>query len=204
MRTRANRSTSTSTTAAFCLTELLFSYDVCKVAFLSYSPKKRAASVAPKEASNRFRTYALQFLLNDVISYGTLQPENAHAEVRKRVSLCNWAMSIIVALCVDTAASPDLKDVAPELVYVRKLVLESASRAIKEPALGDRDGFAARHGRMLALADLCHRLLTVRYATGGRKNADEAPPTQSAKIMLEKNFVSTLTAALAESGSELP
>ena len=51
---------------------------------------------------------------------------------------------------------------------------------------------------MLALADLCHRLLTVRYATGSRKTADEAPPTHIAKMMLEKNFVATLTAALAE------
>ncbi|KZV69516.1 hypothetical protein PENSPDRAFT_753267 [Peniophora sp. CONT] len=182
-----------------CLAELLFSYDVCKVAFLSYSPKKRTA-----DAPSKFRTYALQFLLNDVISYGTLQPESADAEARKRVSLCNWAMSIIVALCVDTTASPDLKDVAPELVHVRKFVLEAASRAIKEPAPSDREGLGARYGRVLALADLCHRLLTVRYATGGRKNADEAPPTHIAKIMLEKNFVATLTTALAEVDLNFP
>lgn len=57
---------------------------------------------------------------------------------------------------------------------------------------------------MLALADLCHRLLTVRYATGARKTADEAPPTHIAKTMLEKNFVATLTTALAEVDINFP
>ena len=41
------------------------------------------------------------------------------------------------------------------------------TRAIKEPAPDDSDGLTAGYGRMLALADLCHRFLTVRYATRG-------------------------------------
>lgn len=54
----------------------------------------------------------------------------------------------------------------------------------------------ARDGRLLALADLCHRLLTVRVNSASRKQ-DEVP-THLAKIMLEKNFVAILPTALSE------
>jgi E3 ubiquitin-protein ligase HUWE1 len=73
--------------------------------------------------------------------------------------------------------------------------LEAVSRAIKDPS--QSESLDARYGRLLALADLCYRLLTVRFNPGLRKPHEETP-THIAKIMLEKNFVSTLTNALAE------
>ncbi|KAF9820248.1 hypothetical protein IEO21_01462 [Rhodonia placenta] len=176
-----------------CLTELLFSYDSCKLAFLSYSPKKRTQTPS-KDTSLKHRTAAINFFLSDVMSFGTINPQ-APAEAKRRISLCNWAMSIIVALCVDTAFSQDIKDVAPELVSVRKFVLEAVSRALKDlPTSEDPE---ARYSRLLALADLCHRLLTVRFNTTARKPSEDMP-THIAKVMLEKNFVATLTNALAD------
>ncbi|KAH9935552.1 uncharacterized protein B0H18DRAFT_1082292 [Fomitopsis serialis] len=163
-----------------CLTELLFSYESCKVAFLSYSPKKRQQAGA-KEIPVKYRTAAIQFLLSDMI------PET-HL-------LCNWAMSVIVALCVDTSFTQDLKEVPAELVSVRKFVLEAISRALKD--LPASENAETRYSRLLALADLCYRLLTVRFNTSSRKAHDEVP-THVAKVMLEKNFVATLTSALAE------
>ena len=173
------------------LTELMFSYDACKMAFLSYSTKR---SGTPSKDSAKARLAALHFVLSDLVSFHTIDPEPS-SDARHNVPLCNWAMSLIVALCVDTSASQPVKDVSPELIAVRKTVLEAVSRAIKDPS--QTESLDARYGRLLALADLCYRLLTVRFNPGLRKPLEETP-THIAKIMLEKNFVSTLTNALAE------
>jgi E3 ubiquitin-protein ligase HUWE1 len=175
-----------------CLTELLFSYDSCKIAFLSYSPKKRSQTPA-KDGGTKHRTATLQFLLSELVSFGTINSQ-ADSTTRNRHLLCNWAMSVIVALCVDSSSSSEVKDVSPDLVSVRKFVLEAVSRAVKE--LSPSETLDSRYGRLFALSDLCHRLLTVRF-NAARKPQDETP-THIAKVMLEKNFVSTLTNALAE------
>lgn len=180
-----------------CLTELLCSYDTCKVAFLSFAPKKRNQTPA-KEPVNKFRPMTLQFLFNDVINPGTINPSPSDSN-RQHLSLCNWAMMMIVAICVDTSTSPqESKDISPELVAVRKFVLETLSRSLKD--VSSIENLEARYGKLLAYADLCHRLLIVRFSptsSSGRKQQDEIP-THIAKIMLEKNFVSTLTSALSE------
>ncbi|KZT10978.1 uncharacterized protein LAESUDRAFT_721398 [Laetiporus sulphureus 93-53] len=176
-----------------CLTELLFSYDSCKLAFLSYSPKKRA-QISAKENGLRHKPAAIHFLLTEVMSFGTINPQPP-ADARKRIMLCNWAMSVIVALCVDISSTQDFKDVPSDLVSVRKFVLEAISRTIKDVPSSENP--ETRYSRLLALADLCYRLLTVRFNTNPRK-ANEEIPTHIAKIMLEKNFVATLTNALAE------
>jgi E3 ubiquitin-protein ligase HUWE1 len=174
------------------LTELMFSYDACKTAFLSYSPSKRSS--IPSKDATKSRLAALNFVLSDLVSFRTIDPD-PNNDARNKVPLCNWAMSLIVALCVDTSSSQPIKDVSPELIAVRKAVLEAVSRAIKDPS--QSESLDARYGRLLALADLCYRLLTVRFNPGLRKPHEETP-THIAKIMLEKNFVSTLTNALAE------
>ncbi|KAI0958508.1 hypothetical protein AcV7_004312 [Taiwanofungus camphoratus] len=176
-----------------CLTELLFSYDSCKLAVLSYSPKRRAQTPA-KESSVKYRTAAMQFLLSELLPFGTINPQPP-AEARERIMLCNWAMSVIVALCVDTSSTQEIKEIPSDLVSIRKFVIEAISRALKDlPASEIPEN---RYSRLLALVDLCHRLLTVRFNTGARK-VNEDYPTHIAKIMLEKNFVATLTNALAE------
>jgi E3 ubiquitin-protein ligase HUWE1 len=173
------------------LTELMFSYDACKMAFLSYSTKR---SGTPSKDSAKIRLAALHFVLSDLVTFQTIDPEPSN-DARHNVPLCNWAMSLVVALCVDTSSSQPVKDVSPELIAVRKTVLEAVSRSIKDPS--QTESLDARYGRLLALADLCYRLLTVRFNPGLRKPLEETP-THIAKIMLEKNFVSTLTNALAE------
>ncbi|KXN90585.1 E3 ubiquitin-protein ligase ptr1, partial [Leucoagaricus sp. SymC.cos] len=180
-----------------CLTELLFSYDTCKLAFLSFYPKKKAQTPA-KESTSKFRSMTLQFLFNDIINPGTINPSPSDSN-RQHLSLCNWAMLMIVSICVDTSTSPhEPKDISPELVAVRKFVLETLSRSLKD--VSTVENIQVRYGKLLAYADLCHRLLTVRFnntTTSGRKQQDEIP-THLAKIMLEKNYVSTLTNALTE------
>ena len=177
-----------------CLTELLFSYDSCKIAFLSYSSKKRPQQSQPKDT--KFRTTTLHFLLSDIITYSTINPAS-DPKYRNRATICSWAMNVVGALCVDTSATHETKDISSDLLLVRRFVLETISRAIKE-IWSTMENTEARYGRLLALADLCHRLLTVRINPNTRKQQQDDVPTHLAKIMLEKNFVATLTNALSE------
>ncbi|KIM40119.1 hypothetical protein M413DRAFT_446273 [Hebeloma cylindrosporum] len=178
-----------------CLTELLFSYDSSKVVFLSYSTKKRSQPSQTKEPVSKFRTLTLHFLLSELVTYGTIST-TSDSKHRNKGLLCSWAMNVIGALCVDTSSAQDMKDVSTDLVFVRKFVLETIGRAIKDIFSGP-ESTDARYGRLLALADLCHRLLTVRVNPTSRKHQDDVP-THLAKIMLEKNFVAVLTTALSE------
>jgi E3 ubiquitin-protein ligase HUWE1 len=176
-----------------CLTELLFSYDVCKVAFLSYSPKKRS-SIMSKDT--KFRNVSLGFLLNEFVSFGSLSPRT-NAESRNRLTLCHWAMSVITALCVDTSLGHhEAKELSTDLVAVRKFVLETLSRAIKDTS-GTED-VESRYGRLLALTDLCHHLLVVRFSSLPSRKVSDDTSTHLAKVMLEKNFVPTLSGVLGE------
>ncbi|KAL4078441.1 hypothetical protein V8B97DRAFT_1881842 [Scleroderma yunnanense] len=182
-----------------CLTELLFSYDSCKIAFLSYNPKRKLQTPS-KESSTKYRTAVLQFFLSELITFGTISSQ-LDASAKSRLTMCTWAMSVVVALCVDSSTASESKDVSADLVSVRKFVLEAVSRVIKEvPSMESMD---MRYGRLLALANLCNRLLTVRCNSGSRKPQDEST-THIAKIMLEKNFVSTLTSTLSEIDLNFP
>ncbi|KAG6336038.1 hypothetical protein ID866_3054 [Astraeus odoratus] len=182
-----------------CLTELLFSYDSCKIAFLSYNQKRRLQTPS-KEPGSKYRTMVLQFFLSELITFGTVSSQ-LDATAKARLTTCTWAMSVIVALCVDSSAGSESRDVSTDLVSVRKFVLEAVSRAIKEiPATESMD---KRYGRLLALADLCNRLLTVRFNQANRKPQDDST-THIAKIMLEKNFVATLTSTLSEVDLNFP
>ncbi len=173
-----------------CLSELLFSYDVCKNAFLSFSPKKRTHTPA-KDTMPKHRMATLQFLLSELITFGTISPQ-PDQKARSRISASQWAISVVVALCVDTTPH---EEASAELVSVRRVVVEAISRAIKD--LPSSESLDARYGRLLALAELCYRLLTIRLSSSTRKPQDDTP-THIAKVMLEKNVVSTLTTALSE------
>lgn len=180
-----------------CLSELLFSYDACKLAFLSYNPKKQRQQTPSKDG--KYRTAVLQFFFSDLVSYGTIA---AQPESKARLHLCTWAMSVLVALCVDCSPGGEAKEASTDLVSIRKFTLDAISRAIKEALPSET--LDARYGRLLALTDLCNRLLTVRFSNNASRKLPEESTTQIAKIMLEKNFVAILTNALGEVDLNFP
>lgn len=180
-----------------CLSELLFSYDACKLAFLSYNPKKQRQQTPSKDG--KYRTAVLQFFLSELVTYGTIA---AQPDAKARLHLCTWAMSVLVALCVDCSPGAETKEVPADLVSIRKFVLDAISKAIKETSTSE--SMDPRYGRFLALTDLCNRLLTVRFSTSTSRKPLEESTTHIAKIMLEKNFVATLTNALGEVDLNFP
>jgi E3 ubiquitin-protein ligase HUWE1 len=99
-----------------------------------------------------------------------------------------------VSLCSDITPTADMKDMSEDLISVRKTVLDALVRAIKDCTnLTDLD---ARYGRLCALAELVFRLLVSRVSVV--QHTPDESGTHMAKTMIEKNFVSTLTAAAGE------
>jgi len=177
-----------------CLTELLSSYPSCKIEVINLS--RRKSSVGPGIPS-KTRTPLLSYLLNDLLPYGCITP-STDIEMRKRYGQSKWTTSVIVAWCSNISNDVDEKKVQPELVQVRKFVLDGIIRSFKN-AIASSDPIETKYGRLLALAELCYAILTARTSPSNNANKPiDDGPASVAKLMLDKNFVNTLTEALAE------
>ncbi|GAA5975362.1 hypothetical protein JCM5350_006450 [Sporobolomyces pararoseus] len=186
-----------------CISELVAAYNPAKASFLTFSTRKGAASskevIAPKSRSS-----FLYFLLNDLVPSVGLSPA-ADFDTKRRTSLWGWASLVIVGLCYDsTAASFGTgdKDSAQEITVVRKAVLDAVAKAYRE-AMASTEPTEVRYARLSALSDLCYRLLTARPFPHVNKAHSETS-MQLAKLMLEKNFATILTNALAEVDLNFP
>lgn len=189
-----------------CLTELLSSYACCKSSFTSFTRKRLFGNVKDFSAATPVKprgSGVLGFFLAELVPMGFLQSYQ-QAELRKRMAQSNWAMSVIVALSADVTIHTDMKEVAPELVNVRRFVLDGIAKAIKDASTAS-EPIEIRYGRLYALADLCYRLLTARPngVSGSAKQVEDLT-LHMAKTMLEKNFVTILTGALADVDLNLP
>ena len=176
------------------LTELLLSYDSCKLAFLSYTRKKIASTTnKERDATPKIKSPALQYLLQEITSV-----KGDPSEWPKRQAKINHLHTMIVALCADINVTADLKAVSPVVTAVRKAVLDAIAKAVKENySQNAADGAEARYGRYHALAQVCERLLTVNLHLATTK-AHEDSLIHISKLMLEKNFVSILSGILSE------
>ena len=114
-----------------------------------------------------------------------------------RRSLTKWQSAFIVGLCADIGITSDTKHVSEELVSVRRTIMDAITKAFKDTNT-DLD---QRYGRLAALGDLVHKLLTNRSHGIGRQ--DESA-THMARVMIERNLVGTLTAATSEVDLNFP
>ena len=190
-----------------CLTELLMSYSSAKIEFINFSSKADPRATMPSKP----RSGILNYLLMRLIPCGTLdRPESILA--KKKSGQSNWAMCVIVGLCLkpNHKASPLKDDDGPEetdndLLFVRKFVLENALKAFKDASLID-ESLDTKYGRLLSLADLFTRLLIGRVVPNAAVYNEMMSNTQKeiAKIMFEKNYISTLTNAIADVDLNFP
>lgn len=190
-----------------CLTELLTSYNKTKVEFVTFSRQADPQAMTPSKP----RSTVLRYMLENLVPVGTL----AHAEdisFKKKCATSNWAISVIVALCQKTgerrsAKGRDAKEEdEPELLFVRKFVLEHALKAFKD-ANASSEPLDMKYSRLLNLADLFHRMLYGKSTN----NSNSFPvdmvvvsQKQLARIMYEKNFITTLTTAIADIDLNFP
>lgn len=192
-----------------CISELVAAYNPAKASFLTFSTRRgvTAAAASNKEViAPKSRSSFLYFLLNDLIPSIGLTPASDF-DSKRRTSLWGWASLVIVGLCYDSTAASigsasDSKDSAQEITVVRKAVLDAVAKAYRE-AMASTEPTEVRYARLSALSDLCYRLLTARPFPHVTKVHSETS-MQLAKLMLEKNFATILTNALAEVDLNFP
>ena len=126
----------------------------------------------------------------------------------------SWAIAVLVSLCSKTFErgydrpsrdSHDLRkyEEEPELLFVRKFVIEHALKAFKE-AQSNAEPLDLKYSRLLKLSDLFNRMvmgkLNSSSASASSPQHEMLATSQKllAKIMYEKNFISALTAAIAD------
>ncbi len=132
------------------------------------------------------------------MTYGNYITDMKTSNIRKRrMAVSECAIQLIVAICVDNSAHSTS---STDFASIRKLVLECISKALRETSSMESTG--ERYGRLQALGELCHRLLTVRF-NNGQKGTEEAC-MQIAKIMLEKSYVATLTTVVSDIDLKFP
>lgn len=176
------------------ITELVGSYFSAKKAFMSavrhgalYGHGKGKSGIA--------------VVLNDLVCSATLadvQDKTSgsnNAAAARRLTLSSWSTSLVVALCANVVGTTDLKDIPEDLAIVRKLVLDSVSKAFKDTYSSTPDP-NVRYGRLWALGELVYRLLTSRSSVVPRQGDESS--LHIAKTMLEKSFVGLMTSSLSE------
>ena len=191
-----------------CLTELLHCYNRTKIEFINFSRKAEPKAMTPSKP----RSGVLHYLLGDVIPVGTLNHEETIAHHKKHTT-STWAMSAIVSLCLRTNENGYNKkqgsveeDDEPDLLFVRKFVLEHALKAYKD-ANSSEEHADVKYSRLLDIADLFHRLLQGKIVP---PVGTPAPGTDGnfqksiAKLMFEKNFISALTSSIADIDLNFP
>lgn len=190
-----------------CLTELLQSYNRTKIEFINFKRSAPPQAMTPSKP----RSSVVNYLLFDLIPTGTLD----HAEttaLRKKLVTSSWADSVLTALLAKTGEHSldrerepfDSGDDEPDLLFVRKFVLENILKAYKE-ASSSTESLDVKYARMLSLAELMNHIMM------GKENVAMtdtplalASQKQLRRIMFEKGFISALTASIADIDLNFP
>ena len=188
------------------LSELLGSYNMCKLEFVNYSRRGQ-----PREllTPSKPRSMMLNYLLNDLLPTGSASYNNhgwGDLNLEKRKGISVLAASVISALCKKTPESYE-HDERPDLLpSVRKFVLEGIARSFKD-TLASSGPAQLRYSRFTALAELCRKLLVSPISAGPGATASSDVLTgmaDIAKLMFEKGFVGLLTNVVADIELDFP
>jgi E3 ubiquitin-protein ligase HUWE1 len=193
-----------------CLAELLQSYNRTKIEFINFSRKADPYTMTPSKP----RSGVLNYLLNSLVPIGTLNHEG-DLSFKKKLITSTYAIDLVVSLCNKTGENALPKadanqmspyaETEPDLLFVRKFVLEHALKAFKDANTSD-EALDMKYSRLLGIADIFSRMVSQR--SNGElltQNADLTPNLkQMAKIMYEKNFITTLTTAISDIDLNFP
>ncbi|RDL40186.1 Hect, E3 ligase [Venustampulla echinocandica] len=189
-----------------CLTELLSSYNRTKIEFINFKRSAPPQAMTPSKP----RSSVVNYLLFDLIPVGTLDHADTTA-LRKRFVTSSWADSVLTALLSKTGENgvnnkqlPYDNDDEPDLLFVRKFVLENILKAYRE-ASSSTEPLDVKYSRMLALSDLMAHIMS------GKENVSMSDTTlagvsqkQLRRIMFEKGFIAALTASIADIDLNFP
>ncbi|TIC61802.1 hypothetical protein E3Q03_02533 [Wallemia mellicola] len=182
------------------ITEICASYPSAKLN-LVMTNKKRQGGGTPFKPKVTF----LNFLISELISTPTLSMPTNDEVGRKQRTLAEWAIAVLVSTCTDTSPWSDTKDIANEVVLSRKFVLDVVSKLIKDNTSGvTEEDLNVRYARLTALAEILSRLIDVKPINPVTGKASNVGSLHMAKVMLEKNYVTTLTHALGDIDISFP
>ena len=187
-----------------CLAELLQSYNRAKVEFINFKRSAPTQTNTPIKP----RSSVLNYLLHDVLCLSSLNTSLDTVALKKKAATATQAQLVLVALVTKTGEKPvdRSKDVLeygdePDLVFVRRFVLDTILKAYKE-ASAPAEPFDLRYAKMLCLAELMSQMI-------GEKDKDPPNPrgtdpaiarsqVQLKRLMYEKGYLSALTASIAD------
>ncbi|KAK0635031.1 hypothetical protein B0T17DRAFT_27906 [Bombardia bombarda] len=191
-----------------CLAELLQSFNRAKVEFINF---KRSAPIQTNTPVKP-RSSVLIYLLNDLLCLGANNPPMDSVAIKKKAATSNQAQAVLVALVNRTGEKPVDRsrdnfeyDDEPDLLFVRRFVLDTILRAYKEASVpSSGESFDVRYGRMICLAELMSQMI-------GEKDKDSTPTNtrgtdpgiirsqaQLKRLMYEKGYLAAITASIAE------
>jgi E3 ubiquitin-protein ligase HUWE1 len=187
-----------------CLAELLQSYNRTKVEFINF---KRSAPIQTNTPIKP-RASVLNYLLNDVLCSGISITSLDTVALKKRAATANQVQLVLVALTAKTGEKPMDRgrgayeyDDEPDLLFVRRFVLDTVLKAYKEAAT-PTEAFDIRYAKMVCLAELMSQMI-------GEKDKDPPNPrgsdpstarsqAQLKRLMYEKGYLGALTASIAD------
>ncbi|KAF2005153.1 hypothetical protein P154DRAFT_353817 [Amniculicola lignicola CBS 123094] len=193
-----------------CLAELVQSYNCAKVEFLTFSRKADPHAATPSKP----RSHVVQYLLNTLVPIGTLNHEGDLA-FKKRIATSSCAIDLLVSLCTKTgetgpsrlaaAQTSPYDETDADLLWVRKYVLDHASRAFKEASASD-EPLDMKYSRLMNIADIFSKMVSQRAdGTSLNQSGDLTPALkQMAKLMYEKGLIPLLTTAIADVDLNFP
>ncbi|KAL1884389.1 hypothetical protein VTK73DRAFT_83 [Phialemonium thermophilum] len=185
-----------------CLAELLQSYNRTKVEFINF---KRSAPVQTNTPIKP-RSSVLNYLLNDVLCLNSLSANVDSIALKKKAATASQAQQVLVALVAKTGEKPVdrqrdafLYDDEPDLLFVRKFVLDTVLKAYKE-ASTPNEPFDIRYAKMLCLAELMSQMIGEKDNPNPRGTDPAAlnSQLQLKRLMYEKGYLSALTSSIAD------
>lgn len=189
-----------------CLRELLQSYNRTKIEFITY---KRSAPLLTNTPLKP-RTSVLNYLLTDLLCPNHIDGTADSLSDKKKSATANQVQTLLVALVSKTGEKPLDRsrekydyDEEPDLLFVRKFVLDTILKAYKD-ASSSTESFEVRYSRMLALAEVMHQMMGEKdkdLAVTTRGNMDQSSErshSQMRRLMYEKGYLGALTASIAD------
>ncbi|TPX10604.1 uncharacterized protein E0L32_008490 [Thyridium curvatum] len=187
-----------------CLAELLQSYNRAKMEFINF---KRGAPLL-MHTPVKPRSSVLNYLLNDLLCVGTLPSSMDTTAAKKKTATSDQARQVLVALVSktnekfgDQTKDRYEYDEEPDLLFVRKFVLDTILRAYKE-ASTPIEAFDVRYAKMLSLGELMAHMIGEKDKDSATHRLPHNPSTRSQmqlrRLMYEKGYLAALTASIAD------
>ncbi|SPQ27540.1 41446123-6e7b-48cd-a2b2-30d8e8c21136 [Thermothielavioides terrestris] len=189
-----------------CLAELLQNFNRAKVEFINFkrsAPMQTSTPIKP-------RSSVLNYLINDLLCLGPAGAPMDSTIIKKKAATSTHAQAVLVALVARTPEKPIDRnrnqfeyDDDPDLLFVRRFVLDTLLRAYKEAATPG-EPVEVRYGKMMCAAELMSLMIGEKERDAQQKDTRVVDPAvvrsqmQLKRLMYEKGYIAALTASIAD------